>query len=527
MAGNKLSPRQKMINLMYLVFIAMLALTMSKKVLTSFGRVFEDLKVQVQLTNKKNADQLAVLGQKAQEQAKKYGQMYQDAQALNQATLDFEKYMDNFEKELLIKSKQLTPADKNKPIDFSKIDYETLDKGFVLDDIFFKGEGYTKKGQEFLDKINNFRKTLIDYAKKYNNTEAIKRIERRFDTKDKKVKGSVYKWLYYNFEDFPLIASLTNMARLEANAAESTNEILSSMLQGKLISDVSMKNYQALVLLDKSAFFPTEHVTGKVVLGRYDQSLQFEKAKINDQEVPEDKMQNGQVLIDIPAGNPGDKTLSGMLEFKEGDSIVQLPFEYKYSVIPMPNSAVISADKMNVVYKGVKNPLSISVPGIPDNKVKVSAPAQLRKVKSGKYELDVSNYRGRTIDINVSWVLPNGQRKSDKKTFRVKNIPRPVGTILGSDGYVKLPKRNIQIGTIGAALPDFDFDVKVIVTSFDFKAPGQPTIRVNGTRLNQRAINALRKVKRGQTVQIINIKARLAGSSIKLQKVTPIIIEIQ
>ena len=37
MAGGKLTPRQKMINLMYLVFIAMLALNMSKEVLSAFG----------------------------------------------------------------------------------------------------------------------------------------------------------------------------------------------------------------------------------------------------------------------------------------------------------------------------------------------------------------------------------------------------------------------------------------------------------------------------------------------------------
>jgi hypothetical protein len=38
MAGGKLTPRQKMINLMYLVFIAMLALNMSKEVLSAMDK---------------------------------------------------------------------------------------------------------------------------------------------------------------------------------------------------------------------------------------------------------------------------------------------------------------------------------------------------------------------------------------------------------------------------------------------------------------------------------------------------------
>ncbi len=516
MAGQKLSPRQKMINLMYLVFIAMLALTMSKKVLTSFGRVYEDLKTTVSLTKDKNSELLQLLGQKAQEQPQKYGEKYSDAQKVNQMTSEFHQYMDAFQKELLEKSKQ----------DPNKIDYESLDKGHVLDEIFFIGEKYTPKGEEFVNKINTYRNQLLEYVKKYGDQSLADRVKYRFNTDPIKEGTSKISWLHYYFEDFPLIASLTNMARLENNALLSENELLSSMLRGQLISDVSMKNYQAIVVLDKSAFFPSEKVKGKIILGRFDNTLQFDKATINGKEVPKDKLVGGQVLIDIPAGNPGDKTLKGELVFKEGDSLVKLPYEFQYSVIPMPNSAVISADKMNVLYKGVDNPLSISVPGIPDNKVRVSAPG-IRKIRPGKYVINVTNYKGRNVDIVVSWTLPNGQRKQDKKTFRVKNIPNPVGTISGQDGYVKLPRRNVEIGTVSAVLPDFDFDVKLVVTGFDFKAPGQPTIRVSGRKLNQRAKSALRRVKKGQTVQIFNIQARLANnSSYKLKKVSPVIIEI-
>ncbi len=516
MASGKLSPRQKMINLMYLVFIAMLALTMSKKVLTSFGRVYEDLKTSVELTKQKNAQQLNMLQQKASEQPQKYAQKYKDAEDLNKAVLEYHQYLDQFEKELLKKSKQ----------DPAKPDYESLDKGHVLDEIFFIGDKYTKKGEEFVNKTNQIREKLLSVAKKYGDKALIDRIKNRFNTDPIKEGASKISWLHYYYEDFPLIASLTNMARLENNALNSENEILSTIFQGQLISDVSMTNYQPIVVLDKSAFFPTEKVTGKIVLGRFDPNLSFEKVIINGQEVSKDMLAGGQVKLEMPAGNPGDKTLKGEIEFKEGDSIVKLPFEYSYSVIPMPNSAVISADKMNVVYKGVQNPLSISVPGIPDTKIHVSAPG-IRKVKAGKYVMDVTSYKGRTVDIVVSWTLPNGQKKSDRKTFRVKNIPRPVGTISGQDGFVKLPKRNIEIGTVGASLPDFDFDVKLVVTGFDFKAPGQPTIRVAGTKLNQRAKSALRRVKKGQTVQIFNIKARLANNkTYQLKKVSPVIIEV-
>jgi len=516
MAGQKLSPRQKMINLMYLVFIAMLALTMSKKVLTSFGRVYEDLKTTIGITKSKNSDLINILSQKAQEQPQKYGEKLKDAQEVNRLTLDFHQYLDDFQKELLKKSKQ----DPKNP------DYESLDKGHILDEIFFRGDKYTKRGEEFLNKINQYRQTLLKYAEKYGDKGMVDRIKYRFNTDPIKEGASKISWLHYYYEDFPLIASLTNMARLENNALQSENELLNAMLQGQLMSDVSMKNYEAIVILDKSAFFPTEKVKGKIILGRFDNTLQFEKAVINGKEVPAEYLQHGQVMIDMPAGNPGDKTLKGELVFKEGDSLIHLPFEYAYSVIPMPNSAVISADKMNVLYKGVDNPLSISVPGIPDNKVKVSAPG-IRKIKPGKYVINVTNYKGRNVDIVVSWTLPNGQKKTDKKTFRVKNIPTPLGAISGQTSHARLPRRNVEIGTVSAVLPDFDFDVKIKVVGFDFKAPGQPTIHVNGNKLNERAKSALRRVKKGQTVQIYGIKTKLVGNTkYKMKEATPVLIEI-
>ena len=182
---------------------------------------------------------------------------------------------------------------------------------------------------------------------------------------------------------------------------------------------------------------------------------------------------------------------------------------------------------MNVVYRGVKNPLSISFPGVPDNKVHASAAgANLKPVKQGHYVLDVTNYKGKEIKINVNGKI-NGKNVSDSKTFRVKNIPAPVGTVRGESGVIKMPKRNLEISTIGAKLPDFDFDIKLGVRSFDFKVPGQPTQRVKGTKLDAKAKQLLRRVKRGQNVQVYNINAYLkTNSGYRIKKVSPVIIEI-
>ena len=66
----------------------------------------------------------------------------------------------------------------------------------------------------------------------------------------------------------------------------------------------------------------------------------------------------------MPAGNVGNHNIKGKISFKQNNELVEVPFESSYSVISQPDEAVISADKMNVVYRGLQNPISVSLPGV-------------------------------------------------------------------------------------------------------------------------------------------------------------------
>ncbi len=519
MAGGKLSARQKMINLMYLVFIAMLALQMSKKVLTAFGKSSEEITAAAQMKTQSNEYLLKTLAQSAKEQPAKYGEKYKKATEIEAKTKDFVSYINNLKQGILKKEF------KNKIPENLEEHYEEMDKSGTVDDMFFLNGKIQPKAKEFQKKIEEYRNYLLNVS----GDGAIKKnVEKRFDTKDVKhgkKEKRVEPWLMANFEGFPSVSTIFKLDNYVNKAKETENEILSGMLRGQMAADVSVTNYEPVVVLDKSAYFPGEKVTGKVALGRVDSTMSFKEVLINGKPVPKELLTSGYVHLNLPAGNVGEKEVKGEIVFNENNKDVKLPFIVKYAVIPVPNSAVISADKMNVVYRGVDNPLSISIPGVPDNKVHVSAPG-LKKVGNGKYVMNVTRYKGKSVDIKVSGKV-NGKNVSDSKTFRVKNIPPPVGTVRGESGVIKMPKRNLELSTVGAKLPDFDFDVKLGVKSFDFKVPGQPTQRVNGTKLDAKAKQLLRRVKRGQNVQIYNIRAYLKGNSgYQIKKVSPIIIEI-
>ena len=507
MAGGKMSGRQKMINLMYLVFIAMLAMNMSKEVLSAFGFVNEKLIDSNISTTEKNNQAYANLATKASDQAAKFADLNEKALKIKTYSVAFYNYL-----EVLKDAMTAEIEDKE--------DYESMDKAVFLDEYFFKGDAFTPEGDTFLAKINGHRISLLAVLGK--NTPFAPVIAKRFSTTNETNRdGKTIKWLDYRFKGFPLIASLTNLTQLQSDIKNTEADVISSLLGGQMESEVSMSNYSGLVKLDKNAFYPGDKVTGTVVLGRYDPNLKPSRVVLNGKKY--DNFKDGNVVLDLRANNVGEKDINGTIYFMENGEEVPVPFKSSYSVISKPNSPVVSADKMNVVYRGLPNPVSISLPGVPDKDVMVSAPG-LKKIGSGAYILKPK--AGDEVSIKVQAKIADGSTVKTSTIFRVKDIPAAMGTVRGQYGTVRMPKSGLANTPIGAGLPDFLFDLELTVKSFKVKVPGQLAIIVKGTKLSAAAKKALSKARRGDMINIFDIKAVIKNSSYKLKKVLPVNIEL-
>jgi gliding motility-associated protein GldM len=513
MAGGKLTPRQKMINLMYLVFIAMLAMNMSKEVLSAFGLMNEKFETSNDTSKVSNEQLLSALDTKAAEAKGEFALASVTAHKVEITTKEFYDYV------ATLKSNVLKGFEVDK--ETGKLPYEAMDKGDNIDN-WFTGEGYTKKGNEIIAKINKYKadmKAALGSDKKYASTLA--EVNRKFDLSDVKNKeGLADKYLAYHFKGFPAIASLAKLSTWQNDVKKTEADIYGTALGKAAVAAASYSNYQAIVVLDKNAYFQGEKVTGKVVLGRYDENTKptnVTGARLDPA--------TGQAIIALTAGGVGEQNINGQFTFIEDGKTIPLKFAGKYVVVPRPNSATISADKMNVVYRGVSNPMTISFAGIPDNAVNASAPG-LTKVGNGKYVMNPGG--GNEVIVNVSGKMSDGKVASDKKVFRIKGIPGPAGTIRGEMGVVKGPKSNLEIATIGAKLVDFDFEVGLNVVGFNFKVTGQPTVVVPGNKLNAQCKAVLSKVGRGDQVTISEIKTKLVGAgSYLLPRTAPVIFEIQ
>ena len=131
--------------------------------------------------------------------------------------------------------------------------------------------------------------------------------------------------------------------------------------------------------------------------------------------------------------------------------------------------------------------------------------------------------------VSVTGLLPDGKPVSDKKLFRIKNIPAPAGAIGGTTGISKGAKSRLEVSQITAKLEDFLYDLNFQVTQFTFKAQGQAAVIVNGDRVNAQCKAAMARASRGDQITISDIKTKIVGvsASLKIQTASPAIYEIQ
>ena len=236
-------------------------------------------------------------------------------------------------------------------------DYEVLDKTDPGDQLFFNGDNLTEEGNRFLESMQSYKKDMLDVLGENGPQELINDINKRFDTSDQEVDDGVQPWLNNRYEGFPLIATLTNLTVIQSDIEATKSDLLNTMLSGQLEMDagINADTYQTIFIPSKPAFLQGERIEGKIVLGRYDASLKPDKVVVNGREMT--GMESGAALVSLPGGNIGENDLKGEFVFQQGGEEVSIPIDGKYMVVAKPSDAVISADKMNVVYRGIDNPL--------------------------------------------------------------------------------------------------------------------------------------------------------------------------
>jgi gliding motility-associated protein GldM len=549
MAAGKLDSRQKMINMMYLVFIAMLALNISKEVLATLGLINDDIAASTRDMMLDSDEKYTLFSNNSTNEY--YRLVAEFTPQIQRVADDYYAYVDGFKKGLMATSEngyKIARENKKTGVVDSIIDYQTMDKSQYLDEMLFVGDEYSEQGQEYVNRFSNYIPKLqevldefiaADLAKDPPTDESpygqyidfdfslLKDLEKRFAYEEMVLnrEGKYLPYLNYHFEGFPLIASLSKLTKLQSDIRFVENKILENMLTtiNEHEGGISANTYQTLLESSKSSFYTGELVDASVVMGKKDANFVPSRVELllNGSPIVEGRdfdIAGGGIKLKKRFSRPGSYKLTGKLFFERNKIEQSVDVAQVISVIDKPNDAVISADQMKVVYRGLPNDLSISIPGIPNNKLKVRATNGNVRRKGSKFEaIPDGDKVGERMRIFVSGEINGATINAPGQDFRIKPLPPALGSIdlgerLGKFDSGEIQREYVPAGTIAAKFPDdFDYNLNVTVTRFNIKVGSRAAIPISSNRIkDSRVIRSyLENASRGDIIFVYNIEAQV------------------
>jgi len=560
MAAEKVNTRQKMINMMYLVFIAMLALNISKEVLGTLGILSEDMEKSTAELKSSIDDLYTTIDLNSNQDYYKIPS--EELPKLRDLTDDYWSYIQMLKDSLisLDKNNYLTNVsvknEDGEKTEVTMVDYQIMDKSVDLDELFFKGDGNSEKGAEFVSYFSSFKTNVTavldsiisrderTIKSNYSFASAISNLESRFNYSDDVLNadGNYQPWLEYNYQGFPLIASLSKFTKIQSDIRAVEYEILNSLTSKTKDRKLSLDNTDTLLETTQSAYYTNSTVDAAVVVGRTDSSFKPDVVdlKIDGVDLKESEFSivNGKIVLDKRFSTPGIKNITGFLIFKADGEIDSLGVDQKFYVINKPNDAIVSPLNMQVFYIGLRNEIKVAFPGIADlSSIRVNG-KNGSILKNGSRYFAAPNAGVSSMDVIVSG-RANNETLTSVLNFRVEDAPPGRGSIFervgGKDiNYInssKISKDALLYGTVrGEKPPGFLYDYDINVETFQITVGNLPTRTVQGNKIqnSNEAMRDIRGANRGSSVTLTVLKATKIDGDLKSPtNVEPFVLTIE
>jgi gliding motility-associated protein GldM len=493
MAG-KLSPRQRMIGMMYLVLTALLALNVSKEIINAFVVVNESLELSSNNMTTNNNNTYSSFKKAMENDAKKTKPYYDKALKVQEHSNEMVAYIENLKKELIIavekvEDKTQVPALRDVA---RKDDYDIATNMMCGS----QNDGRGHKASEFKDKLETYKKNLNSVLS--GKTEGYNPIEiptldvliNTADPANDKVVDGKKSWEMVNFYHNPIVAVVALMTKFQNDIKNTEAEIITRLISQIDAASFKFDALSARVIAPTSYVLLGQEYTADVFLAAYSSTLDPE-ILVGSVDTAKKVLHGNGTAIPVSGGlgkytaRPSSEGLvkwGGIIKMKNPDNtFTNYPFTAEF--IAAKPSSVVSADKMNVFYIGVDNPVSISVPGVANEKVTATISgggAVLRKVSGNQYIVTATTQGEATI--NVSAQLDNKATAMGSFRYRVKRVPDPVAKIGGKrEGNMPKSVLAAQSGVI-AEMENFDFELYFRVKSFKMSryGKGRDPIDVDG-----------------------------------------------
>ena len=502
MAGIKrrpISPRQKMINLMYVVLMAMLALNVSTDVLNGFSIVEKSLNRTTKNSSQENTNIYDKFDEQMKQNPEKVKAWFQKALYVKHMSDSLFSLADE------LKHRIVREADGANGDVYNIRNKEDLEASTQV--MLTSGHG-----RQLYNSIVSYRNRILQFVTD-KDQRAIIASNLATDVPKKDVLLG-RNWQESMFENMPVAAATTLLTKLQSDVRYAEGEVLHSLMANIDVKDVRVNSLNAYVIPNAQTIVQGGKFSARIIMAAVD-TTQQPRIYIGSRQV---NLHNG--LYEFNCGSTGDFNFSGFIEMTDrSGEILRRNFTQKYTVVAP--SATVSADLMNVLYAGYSNPMSVSVPGVPNNQIVATmSGGSLTPTGPGKY-IAHPEKPGSEAVITISSKMNGGMQKMGEFKFRVRRLPDPTAFIayndnqgnavhyVGGRGFSK--SALLSVDGIGASIDDGLLNIPFRVVSFEtvfFDNMGNAIPEVSQSdKFTERQKSIFHRLSRGKRFYISHVQA--------------------
>lgn len=490
-----------MINLMYIVLLAMLALNVSSDVLNGFSLVDESINRTTAGSTSENAAIYRNFDEQMKANPVKVKQWFDKARQVRAMSDSLYNYANKLKQDIV------TYADGEDGDVRNIVNKQDLEASTYV--MLNPRNG---QGRKLYEAINDYRTRILGMI---SDPEQASIINHNLATEIPKGKNNLGKnWQQYMFENTPAAAAVTLLSKLQSDVRYAEGVVLHTLVSNIDVKDIRVNELSAFVIPNSNTIVQGGKFSAHIIMAAVDTTM---RPSIY---VGGRKVNSPGGLYEFTCTRTGDFNFSGYIEMQNGaGDMVRRDFIQKYTVVAP--SATVSADLMNVLYAGYDNPMSVSVPGIPLNRIGVSMNGgSLQPTGEGKY-IARPTAVGKDAVITVTAQMEGRNQEMGKFTFRVRKLPDPTAYIAYNDdkgnpvhyrGGTPITKAQLM-GTegIGAAIDDGLLNISFKVLGFEtvfFDNMGNAVPEIsNGANFTDRQREMFRRLPRGRRFYISRVKA--------------------
>jgi len=523
-----------MINMMYLVLTAMLAMNVSKEVLDQFAVLDADLVRTAHAHDARSLSDYQGLAASAESVPDKFTLPHLKAMRMKARADSLVDRIEGIKTNLIAQADGIAPAMLIGPnvdgkdtlrslmaVD-AKDDRDVLTHALVGSEPSTRNSAYDIKLQ-----LSAFRDSLKGFLPS-NDLVARNGLDMLFDLSDRRdASGTMNNWESINFYDVPLAAGIATLSKLQADIRTAENDMVKWLIRSAQEGEYSFGTLTTAVIPLTNTVMVGDSFRADVFLAAYDPKNTPTVTVTGGNELPIGA--DGKAKLRLRGESIGEQIVEGMIKFQGPNGPEEIPYRTTYQV--MAPLLVASPTKMNVLYRSVDNPIELSVPGVAADKVQATISTG-RIVRTGQGWV-ATGMSGNSAEVNAVVMMPDGSsRRIGPVVFRVKDLPPPTAYIGGTtagDPAVSKVKLSASQGIIAKPL-NSEFGDLWVVKSFQFtlmrgaQNPNLKTSSSNAFTGDMKTI--LNDLRPNDKILIEHVKGQLANGQGPVRNLNPITVKV-